>query len=139
MFGILGSLKLRLSSGEFTDLFRQHQSNSQFWESRWVGAQTGLTCDCVRRVAKPLCMGRIGYLKDTFTFQFWFSEWQARELMIQPLLAGFFNSMVLNFDISAEFQTFSDEYANEVYSEDFPKAPFWFDLGNYLMVVFPYT
>ena len=60
-------------------------------------------------------------------------EWMAQELMVQSILVDLFNSTVLNFDIEAEFRTLADEYPNKVYSDDFHKAPIWFDLGNYLI------
>ena len=79
-------------------------------------------------------MDMLGIPMGTCTFQFWPREWTARELFVKTLLADFFNSLILGFEVEADFQTSIDEYTNEVSLSEFHQCAIWYDLGKYLEV-----
>ena len=73
-----------------------------------------------------------GVLRGTFTFQFLPGEWLSRELFVKTLLADFFKSSALGFEVEAEFQSFAGACPNKVFLIEFPQCPIWYNLMYYL-------
>ena len=47
-------------------------------------------------------------------------------------LSRFLTSLTLGWGAEADFQSFADEYPNNVFLEELPKVPIWFELKRYL-------
>ena len=120
-FGTLALLKAWVESEEPSDQFHNVMSNSQF---RAMMGPCAPRIDFLEGRNALIRMEMIGEIRETFTFQYWYREWESLELTAQTILADFPNSLAIGWEDEADLQTFADQRPNKVFLGEFPRAPY---------------